>query len=199
MKEKEIRNKKALIRYLELVREDSERIFYEKKDFVHIVCPACNSDDSNDEFEKNGFNYVSCHICKTLYVNPRPQLEDLMLIYQNSSSAEYWVNDFFMPVMEARREKIFRPRAEYISSKFSNLNKKRIGDIGAGFGLFLEELRKIIVEADLVAIEPSKKMSNICRGKNFKVIEPPVENINLSGGHFFLLTAFASCFLKPLS
>ncbi len=190
MKEKEIRDRKVLERYLELVKKDSERIFGEKTDFISVVCPACNNDDYDDKFEKDGFNYVNCNNCKTLFVNPRPQLGDLMLIYQESSSAEYWANNFFIPVMEARREKIFRPRAEYIVSKFSNLDNRRIGDIGSGFGLFLEELGKILTAGDLVAIEPSKKMADICREKNLNVIESVIENIDPSENQFFMLTAF---------
>ena len=126
MKEKEIRDSSTLKRYLDLVKTDSDKIFGDKTDFIYVFCPACNNNDCSDEFEKNGFKYVTCNNCKTLFVNPRPKIEDLIKIYKETSSAEYWVNNFFMPVMEARREKIFRPRAKYIVNKFPSLKNERI-------------------------------------------------------------------------
>ena len=66
--------------------------------------------------------------------------------YSRSLSTSFWVNEFFKPVAETRREKIFRPRSEYVSKLFSENWEWVIGDIGAGVGLFLEELKKKKIE-----------------------------------------------------
>jgi SAM-dependent methyltransferase len=96
-----------------------------------------------------------------------------------------------MPVAEERRKKIFRPRAEYISTKLSELgNNKRIGDIGAGFGIFLEELKDFFPNSKLIAIEPSKEMASICREKELHVIESSLEMIDPNENNFDLLTCF---------
>ena len=189
MKEEDIRNREAFNRYLELVRNDVNDYFC-IDNFIKINCPGCNGEKFTKAFTKDLFTYVLCDKCGTLFVNPRPQYEVLNQFYAESPSTKYWVEYFFKPVMEARRDKIFRPRAEQISQKFSEFKNGRIGDIGAGFGLFLEELRKIWGNAEYVTIEPSVEMAKICLDKGFKVIQNMLEDINGWDEKFDILTSF---------
>lgn len=189
MKEEEIRKRDVLNRYLDLVQEDSDRIFHNRAAFIKINCPACGYAEPANQFDKTGFSYVQCEKCETLFVSPRPAYQDLMKIYVDSPSTRFWVNDFFLPMAEARREKIFKPRAEFIAESFPEVRSGRIADIGAGFGLFLEELKKLWPESDIVAIEPSVDMANICRVKGLNVLESTLEAVS-STERFNLLTAF---------
>ena len=190
MKEEEIRKRGVFNRYLELVAEDVSHFFSDKKNFVTIDCPACGSSKLTHEFKKTGFSYMTCDKCDTLFVNPRPRFEDLMRFYASSKSTSFFVNDFFKPVAEARREKIFRPRVEYVVERFKQQPPDVIGDIGAGFGIFLEELRKVWPERQLVAIEPSEEMALICRKKGFEVLPSAVEDVKTHENAFDLLTSF---------
>jgi 2-polyprenyl-3-methyl-5-hydroxy-6-metoxy-1,4-benzoquinol methylase/ribosomal protein S27E len=190
MKEEEIRKRAAFNRYLELVAEDVQAIFADRSGFIEIDCPACGNDNCQHQFERLGFTYVLCSDCGTLFVNPRPPSELLMDFYTASRSASFWVNEFFLPVAEARREKIFRPRAEYVRDTFPDKSEGVVGDIGAGFGLFLEELAKLWPSARLVAIEPSLEMVNICQGKGLETIPCAVEDVQGWDGQFDLLTSF---------
>jgi len=190
MKEEEIRKRDVLNRYLELVKIDAEVFFHDKSTFLSLRCPACGSDRYEVKFEKSGFHYVQCAECDTLFVNPRPTYENLMQIYTNSPSTKFWVADFFLPMAEARREKIFKPRAEYITKKFPQLRTDVIGDIGAGFGIFSEELKRLWTDANIVAIEPSVDMAEICRNKGLTVLESTMENVDPVSHQFDLLTAF---------
>ncbi len=190
MKESDIRKREVLNKYLELVRIDAERIFNDRSKFYEIPCPACTCYDYDVQFEKIGFRYVQCTKCDTLFVNPRPARENLMEIYVDSPSTKFWTDEFFLPMAEARREKIFKPRVNYIVEKFQEIKKGTIGDIGAGFGIFAEELKKIWQGASIIAIEPSKDMAEICRKKGLSVIELPVEDIDPLIYRFDLLTAF---------
>jgi 2-polyprenyl-3-methyl-5-hydroxy-6-metoxy-1,4-benzoquinol methylase len=99
------------------------------------------------------------------------------------------VADFFLPTVEVRREKIFKPRAEFIAERFPDMRSGRVADIGAGFGLFLEEMGKKWPKSNLVAIEPSIDMAEICRKKGFTVLETTLENVALNE-RFYLMTAF---------
>jgi len=190
VKEEEIRQRTVFNRYLELVTEDVQKIFADRGSFIQINCPACGGKKHQFQFEKLGFIYVLCPNCGTLFVNPRPPLKLLMDFYTKSRSAKFWINDFFEPVAEARREKIFRPRVEHIMGTLPELARGTVGDIGAGFGLFLEELAKIWLSAKLVAIEPSIEMAEICRGKGLEVIPCFVEDVQGWDGRFDLLTSF---------
>lgn len=189
MKEEDIRKWEVLNRYLELVSEDAARFFRDRTAFQKIDCPACGSKDLSYQFLKIGFNYMQCKDCETLFVNPRPSHKDLMKIYVDSPSTRFWVNDFFLPMAEARREKIFSPRAEFIVERFPDMRLGRMADIGAGFGLFLEEMKLRWPASDIVAIEPSVDMAKICRKKGLTVLEITLEDVD-SDERFDLMTAF---------
>lgn len=139
MKEEEIRRRSVFNRYLQLIREDVQTIFTDNSKSIEIGCPACGSKSYQSQFEKLGFTYVLCSNCGTLFVNPRPSAQLLMEFYTKSRSARFWVREFFKPMAEARREKIFWPRAEYIRDTPPEMSKGVIGDIGADFGLFLKD------------------------------------------------------------
>ncbi|MBF0465910.1 MAG: class I SAM-dependent methyltransferase [Nitrospirae bacterium] len=189
MKEEEIRSQDALKQYLTLVEADVKD-FFDFASFIFIPCPACSSWDFHHEFDKLGFNYVSCQRCHTLYVNPRPTFQTLRGFYSQAPSTTFWVNYFFKPVAEKRREKIFKPRAEYVAERLGRIQKWAIGDIGAGFGLFIEELRRLLPENDYYAIEPSIDMAEICRNKGVEVKCSCLEDVDAMEGTFHLLTSY---------
>lgn len=190
MKEEDIRKRAVFDKYLKLVRKDSRKLFDAGR-FVTVDCPACKSADYSRQFIKNGFQYVLCADCGTLFVNPRPAIRDIKKFYTDSPSSKFWVEEFFKPVAQARKEKIFKPRAEFLAKLFPRLNNPVIGDIGAGFGLFLEEIKPLIKGARCVAIEPSFEMAEICRNKGFEVISGILENIDKKYKNTFsILTSF---------
>jgi SAM-dependent methyltransferase len=190
MKEEEIRSRSAHNRYLELIAEDVQTIFADKKSFIKINCPACGSKKYEPQFEKTGFTLVLCPDCGTLFVNPRPPSRLLNDFYTRSRSASFFVHGFFQPVAEARREKIFRPRAEYIRDTLPEKSKGTIGDIGAGAGLFLEELAKLWPSGRMVAIEPSLESVAVCKEKGLETIPRALEDVEGWDGKFDLLTSF---------
>jgi SAM-dependent methyltransferase len=189
MKEEEIRKRDVFNKYLELVEKDVKH-FFEFDSFVETNCPACGGSDFLFEFEKLGFKYVSCKKCSTIFVNPRPPLEVLKEFYSNSPSTNFWIKKFFKPVAEVRREKVFKPRAEYISKVIDKNKVLVVGDIGAGFGLFIEELRKILPDNHYIAIEPSDGMADICIEKGLETKCICLEDIDALERGFDLLTAF---------
>jgi len=190
MKESDIRNKETFDRYLELVGEDCRFFFKDKKRLKTVVCISCGSPRFKFQFEKTGFTYVLCDDCSTLYANPRPSSEDLLAFYKTSKSARFWINDFFLPMIESRREKIFKPRAKLVAQKISTRKISVLGDIGSGFGLFLDEMKKVLPEMKYVAVEPSPDMSKICKNKGFDVIDKAIEDINEIDERFDFLSAF---------
>jgi SAM-dependent methyltransferase len=189
MKEEEIRKRIVFNKYLELVEKDVKELF-DFKSFIEIKCPACDDDNYVSQFEKLGFRYVSCNNCFTLYVNPRPPVGTIREFYSKSPSTTFWINEFFKPVMDVRREKIFKPRAKFISGYLSCEKNYAICDIGAGFGLFLEELKKIHPQGRFIAIEPSVEMSEICSSKRLETEKKFLEDITDMDESIDILTAF---------
>lgn len=190
MKESDIRDAKVMDEYIKRLQEDVKKIF-DFTQFVEVACPACGENKLKKEFDKHRFTYVSCTNCGTLFTNPRPTAEQLDRFYSQSDSGKFFTEKVFIPHADARREQIFRPRVKKIVSTFPECSKGRIGDIGAGHGFFLEELKKKWSEAVLIAIEPSQDMAKVCQEKGLRVIEQMFENIEISEQERFdLLCSF---------
>ncbi len=191
MKEQDIRPQALLDRYLELSARDVERCFGDEPRRA-MACVACGSTDAAKQFEKSGFAYSRCASCGTLFQSPRPDIEAFAQFYRNSESARYWAEEFFPAVAEQRREKIFRPRVQQLARNCANRNLrvKRIIDVGAGFGIFLDEWRTLFPEAEALAIEPSEALAGECRKKGFKVVEDIVENVSGYDGYADLVVCF---------
>jgi len=181
MKEFEIRPRKLFSEYLELSRKDIDIYFSDHSNFVEVICPGCKEDDSILEFVKYGFSYKKCNICNSLYVSPRPTKKMISDFYKVSESSRFWAEHFYPETADARREMIFKPRAEVINELLRNINipsPKSIVDVGAGYGIFLDEIRKHGLFEEVIAVEPNKDLAKCCRDKNIVVIEDNVEDIS---------------------
>jgi SAM-dependent methyltransferase len=178
MKESEIRPKKLFKEYLNLSKKDAES--FDQSTFEVTNCISCDSPLSKIKYKKDGFNYNICDKCGTLFCNPRPDLETLNNFYKNSLSAKFWFEDFLPKVEESRREKIFKKKAiqlfELIDEK--KINIKNLCDVGAGSGIFMEEMKKIRNDISYFAIEPGLVSSKIISDKGFPVLSESVEHSN---------------------
>ena len=192
MKEDQIRPKKIFDEYLELSKKDITKFFSSADNRVNIDCPACKSKDHISEFSKNNFGLNTCINCYSLYVSPRPKKKDLDKFYQDSESTSFWATVFFPSVAEARRELIFKQRVKnvYDYCKKNQLAHKNLIDIGAGYGLFLEEWRLISPDDNLYALEPGQELAKICRSKNFETLEKFSENAAEWENKADILTSF---------
>lgn len=181
MKEKDIRPTALFNEYLKIAKEDISIFFSDTTSFVAVVCPACGRDDASPCFEKSGFVYVECRGCHTLYVSPRPSLQSLGAFYRDSRSSRFWAERFYKETEDARREKIFRPRAREVCAKattyLGRLRDLSFVDVGAGFGTFLQEIKKEKAFGRVAGIEPSTILAEVCRGKGLEIIESPVEKV----------------------
>ena len=173
MREQDIRPKQLMQTYVDLCARDAEACFSDQVVRREIPCVACGSDQTEEQFTKHGFGYVRCQSCGTLYQSPRPEVEAFEAFYKNSESSRYWAEVFFPSVAEARREKIIRPRVERLLQLCSDveLNVESLIDVGAGYGVFLDEWRKCNPATELIAVEPSISLAQECRNKGLTVVE----------------------------
>lgn len=182
MKEYEIRPKKLYTKYLELVEKDVLKSFENGSARETISCVACGAvENAKHEFYKNGFEYQSCKKCQTLFLNPRPSLEQFENFYRYSDSSKYWATVFYPAIAEVRREKIFQKRVLDLK-KFAceySLEINSIIDVGAGYGIFLEEWLAQNPKNQLLAIEPSVELANVCRDKHIPVIQTTLEDAEI--------------------
>ena len=112
MKEKDIRPQKIFDEFLRLSKKDIDEFFSDTLR-ENSPCPAC-ANFGKFAFTKNGFEFQTCSKCNTLFVNPRPSAENFAKYYQESSSSKYWATTFYKETAEARKEKLWKPKAKMV-------------------------------------------------------------------------------------
>jgi hypothetical protein len=178
MKEEEIRPQDIFDEYLRLCEIDS-REYFSQASAIKIPCPACGANGAHS-FEKKGFSYEVCPDCDTLFASPRPPFEAFMSYYRDSPSTRYWAEVFYPVTAEARKEKLWKPKAHLIKDFLNSFPAREvILDIGGGFGVFAEVATEII-KVPVAVIEPSVHLAQSCREKGFEVIEKPLEEVCIS-------------------
>jgi len=95
-------------------------------------------------------------------------------------------------VAEVRREKIFRPRVDRLRDLCSakSIVVEQLIDVGAGYGIFLDEWRKANSATQLLAVEPSSLLAVECRDKGFEVVEEIAENVSGYDNYAYLVVCF---------
>ncbi len=176
MKEEEIRPQKMFDEYLRLAQADTMHFFADapRKDGP---CPACNA-AGEFAFTKHGFDYETCTVCDSLFVNPRPIASAFVKYYTEAPSAKFWATTFYKETASARREKIWKPKARIVRDALEYYGAVRhsVIDIGGGYGLFAEELRELSGQAPTV-IEPGPCLASICRERFLNVIQKFLEDV----------------------
>ena len=192
MKEQDIRPAEIFEKYLELSRADAVTRFGDRSAWAAVPCPGCGHGEATESFVKDGFTYVECAACGSLFTSPRPSSKALEAFYGDSPSATYWAEVFFPASVAARREHIFAPRAERIL-QLMDQRQHPLGtviDVGAGYGLFLEEVRKRRPTIRLLAVEPGTRLATICRQAGFETMQEPVERAGAWAGCGDVVTCF---------
>lgn len=175
MKEHEIRPQTIFDEYLRLTELDTKTYFADAPR-NEVACPACGG-VGKPAFEKSGFQYTECQGCLSLYVSPRPASETFQRYYRESPSTRFWATTFYKETESARREKIWKPKARLVKDKVALFsNAEEIVDIGGGYGTFAEEIRNI-TDWNVVVIEPSPALAQICRQKGLPVVEKFLEHL----------------------
>lgn len=191
MKEYEIRPGALLQRYLDLSARDANHCFGNVPRYA-VPCVACGGMEAEDQFEKFGFAYSMCCECASLFQSPRPAIEVFEAFYRDSESSRFWAEEFFPAVAEARRERIFRPRVQRLAELCAGkgVAVDRLIEVGAGYGIFLEEWRRRFPETQLLSVEPSRHLAMECRNKGFEVIEAVAEHVVGHDGYADLVVCF---------
>ena len=195
MKESEIRPQKLFNQYLELARKDTQRFFSDHSQFVAVACPGCGSQACEKALVKLKFRYMLCSKCASLYLSPRPTMEMYERYYQAAESVKFWSSHFFKETAEARRKAIFRPRAQLVAEwqkkNESDLRSSELfADIGSGYAIFLQEIKRLGLFDQIVGIEPEANLARVGREQGFTILEKNIEAIDQGEVDADFATAF---------
>jgi 2-polyprenyl-3-methyl-5-hydroxy-6-metoxy-1,4-benzoquinol methylase len=187
MEENDIRPQYLMKENARLRAEDRQVVLKYRNEFVEVACPACESDDYKVAFEKDGFTFVECVKCETVFINPRPTSEILGTFYATSKAWNHFNEKIFPESENARRSKIIAPRARMVVDFCRKYGVKSgvLVDVGAGFGTFCEEIQKLSVFEKVIAVEPARGLAETCRKKGLEVIEKSIEDVQLEHVNVF--------------
>lgn len=192
LREADIRPDELMAEQARRYHADVDRLVARRAEFVDAPCPACGAGDGAPRWRKYGLDYLECPACATVYMSPRPAPALLDEYYRTSENYEYWTEVIFPASEDARREKIFAPRAERVADIAGRLGKAGgvLVDVGAGFGTFCEEVRRTGSFDRVIALEPEPHLASACRAKGIEVVESPVEGAELPVERVDVVTNF---------
>lgn len=169
----------ALLSRFRQVSIDESKVFFDQRRFVNVDCPACQSPDRTEAFGKNGFSYVQCAECASVYVSPRPSEEDLTNYYENSQAGKY--RDFLShETADARRLHVLRSRMAWVGRIFDetgNSAAKTYADIGTAHPFVLDEVRRLALFDHLYSVNPSFVIDGQSDAREATPQDAPLESL----------------------
>jgi 2-polyprenyl-3-methyl-5-hydroxy-6-metoxy-1,4-benzoquinol methylase len=116
-----------------------------------------------------------------VYTTPRPSPELLSAFYAGSANYAYWNEHVFPATEAARRERIFRPRAERLAAIVRRLGVPvdTLLDVGAAFGTFCGCALEAGLAGRAIALEPTPGLAETCRRRGHAVIESSIEEVHV--------------------
>ncbi|MCK4785170.1 MAG: class I SAM-dependent methyltransferase [Desulfobacteraceae bacterium] len=179
MKETEIRADDLREEGRRLYKIDVERIISKKKDFVEVNCPTCTKEENELFYKRDGFVFVKCNACETVFVSPRPTKEMLFEHYKNSLAEKFWNENVYPRSEQARIKYLILPRVKTIIEYCEKylIPTESLMDVGAGCGTFCEQIKKTGRFNTVIAVEPDPSPAQSCRERGLDVIEDFIENI----------------------
>ena len=177
--EEDIRPKALMADKAACIEHDRRYLLDRRDGWVNVNCPACGLDDARPYGEKQGFRYVECSACGTVYTNPRPSEELSHAFYAQSMNYAYWNRHIFPATEEVRRARIFAPRAARLARYCRELGfvGGALLEVGAAYGTFCEEIRALGLFDRVIAVEPTPGLAETCRRRGFETLEMPIERV----------------------
>lgn len=159
-------------------------------DLVAVACVLCGSDAPEVmahgyDFEyatvQNKFKFDRCEKCGHWYLNPRPRVTDLNVIYPNTY---YAFSDNINPIVKKLRG-VWEGKKVRSYQEFIGEGKRKVLDVGCGEGRFLSILKEHgPKEWDLVGIDFDEDAIKKCRARGFEAIASRVEDYQAGVGEF---------------
>jgi SAM-dependent methyltransferase len=147
--------------------------------FMSNKCPACKSPHALPKFDKDGFHYLECDVCQTLFISPVPTDDAKEWYLENSQYLRYWRESMPIEVRESRNKVLYSRRAHSISEVAGKYNTsfRRILEIGGGLGEMSVFLDEELQYEEYLIVEPQPIITPYPK---VKIINSTIENLVLN-------------------
>jgi SAM-dependent methyltransferase len=148
----------------------------------YVKCNICGINNCNNITTQNGYSVVECRQCGLVYLNPRPDIAELMSLYEGYHQRGEKDEDSWFRLMEKNCEEA----ASLLNKSFPQ--KGRLLDIGCGYGHFIEMMKKQGWSVN--GIEPAEHTCSSAKSKGLDVSRTVIEDALFSDASFDAITAF---------
>ncbi len=161
VRELELWPSKLFDKYLDLTKKEIKH-FFTKDKLVDISCPACDSIDKKQAFQKFGLQYMECKNCKTLFLSPRPNNDLIHKFYKESEAADFWYSELYKTTIKKRTIHQSIPRAMWIANITEEFFQKP----------------EIFVSINTISQSLLEEISRLNLFKRKYLFDPYIKNIN---------------------
>lgn len=145
---------------------------YECPSLKDVACPCCGAQDNISWAEENGFKVVRCLECRLLYVNPRPNSNEIDLAVR---TGEHSLKTKKINVKSRRIPRKIKNYKNTFTIMFPGIHRSGSPitwvDIGSGYGETLEAISALAPQGSLlIGVEPMKHKAEIARSFGLNIV-----------------------------
>lgn len=122
-----------------------------------VPCPGCGLDRSRAAFSKEGFEWVQCDGCRSVFVSPRPGADQLDRYYAESEAGRFRADQFAQATATQRRHHQLRGNALWMSQLAEGLGLgpgSTLADVRTYTPALFEEVAALEYFGPLYSIDP---------------------------------------------
>lgn len=146
-----------------------------------VPCPGCGNDAQSPAFAKEGFAWVRCEACRSLYVSPRPSTAQLEHYYAESEASRFRAAQFADATAAQRRHHQLRNNALWMGqvAEAQGLTPRpTYADVRTYAPALFEEVAALDYFGDLYSIDPQhNEGASIATPMTFDHV-PPLDAIS---------------------
>ena len=171
LREFAVRPPEVFEEYIALLADDIARSFPDRRAFTTIPCPGCGASSVRPAFAKLTFAYVTCTVCGSVFVSPRPTHSAVGTFMATSRAADFWRSTVEAQTAQSRAQSIVLPRVAWIQSGARDMTSPVLMDLYSKYPLFLETARRSDVFSRVISVEPAVDGSMLARSLGVDVVE----------------------------
>lgn len=178
----DIRPPHLLSKLRELTVSDTEKFFGDQKRFIEVPCPACLCEKAEHAFSKQGFQYLECRECQSVYVSPRPDPADLEEYYEESEANRFRLDHLSKQTGEARRMGVLRSRVSWIGQTFDEAGDHAhtdYADLGPVHPMLFEELGRLGTFDSIYSVNTPENWQADCIRAGAKIADSELREVGM--------------------